>query len=272
MPWVEVTFDRGFIGAEAPPDGFGQIGWTPVLYDECTAVPPPAEELAFHDVDVFSFEGMSWAVARHGMYGGYADGCNEYAPPSTASLIPLELFDVAEDEIPWVTLGDDVLSVSITPRAEALAMIRPFACIDTLADCPPFSLTVMAPPLGALDPTVSTWSVPLGDLTTTTARAAALEPRFGALGAVAVVQDLLGTASVTLVDGIDTAAPITLATAPFAIAERPRDDGVHALRRQRRAQRAQRPPNPTATPDNVAEGALVRFGCPFPSFPSVVAP
>lgn len=274
MPWVEVTLDHGFIGAEAPPDGIGQIGWAPIIYDQCMELPAPREELAFRDVDVFTFEGSTWAVARHDLLGGYADGCGEYVEPTSASLFPVEPDDIATDEVPWVSLGDDVLSVSITSRAEELAMVRPLACVDVSASCAPVALTVMTPPLGALDPVVSTWSVPVGDEMVVTAAAVALEPRFGAVGAVVLVRDVAGTTSVTLIDAVDTAAPVVLASAPMVVADRP----ARALRSPLSPQSVYavvtRPPAPTADAltEHAAEGAVVRFGCPFPSFPSVITP
>lgn len=272
MPWMETTLDTGFISAAAPPDGYGQFGWSPIIYDECMEMPPPTEELAFRDVDVFRYEGMAWAVARHGLLGGYADGCSEYAEPTSASLFPLAFFDIA-DEVPWVALGDDVLSVSITPRAEELALVRPNLCTDVPAFCPAFALQVMAPPLGALDPVVTTWSVPLGDVGVVAVDALALEPRFGAVGAVALVRDLVGTTTVTLYDGVDTGTPLVLATTPFTVAERP----ARALRSPLSPQSVYAvvtvPPPPTADGLlHASEGAVVRFGCPFPSFPSVVVP
>lgn len=273
MPWVETTLDHGLISAEAPPDGYGQIGWSPLIYDECMELPMAAEELAFRDVDVFRFEGRAWAVARHGLLGGYADGCGEYAEPTSASLFPLDYFDIA-DEVPWVSLGDDVLSVSITGRAEELALVRPQLCNAVPSNCPPFSLTVMTPPLGAVDPIVTSWTVPLGDLSVATVDALALEPRFGAVGAVALVRDVLGTTSVTLLDGVDTGSPLVLATAPFAVAERPARALRSPLSPQSVYAAVTLPPPPTADAlvEQASEGAVVRFGCPFPSFPSVVTP
>ncbi len=274
MPWLEVTLDRGVTTAEAPPGELGHVGFSPIIYDQCMEWPAPKEELAFRDVDVFRFEGRPWAVARHGLLGGYADGCSEYVEPTSASLFPLDPYDLATDEVPWVALGDDVLSVSITSRAEELALVRPLACIDVLASCAPAALTVMTPPLGALDPVVSTWTVPVGDESVVAVDAVALEPRFGAVGAVALLRDLVGTTTVTLVDGIDTAAPLTLSSVPMVVADGP----ARALRSPLSPQSVYAvvtrpaPPTADALTEHASEGAVVRFGCPFPSFPSVVVP
>ncbi len=274
LPLLEVTLDRGFIGAEAPPDGIGQVGWAPIIYDQCMDMPAPREELAFRDVDVFIAEGSAWAVARHDLLGGYADGCGEYVEPTSASLFPIDPYTIATDEVPWVSLGDDVLSVSITSRAEELALVRPNLCIDVPALCPRFALTVMAPPLGALDPMVSSWSVLVGDDSVLDVDAVALEPRFGAVGAVALVRDLIGTTSVTLFDGVDTGTPLVLASAPFAVADRPARALRSPLSPQSVYAAVTRPPSPfaDAQEEHASEGAVVRFGCPFPSFPSIVTP
>lgn len=270
MPWLEVTLDRGVLTAPSGAGELGQAQWSPLLYDECGTMPLATEDLAWRDVEAFHYAGAPWTLLRFDPYGGYGNGCGEYVEPTSAVLLPE---DPTADELPWIGLGDDVLSVSITPRAESLAMVRPFPCIDTLLECPPFTVQVMSPPLGAVDPMVTTWSTTVGDVATVHARAVALAPHFGAQGAVVLERDLLGDARVKLVDALNTESPLVLTSAPLALAERP----ARALRSPLSAQSVYAVATQAPAPDDIAEdfeaeGLVVRFGCPFPSFPSVVSP
>lgn len=271
MPWLEVSLDRALITAPAAPNEYGSISWSGMLYDQCMEMPLAREELAWRDVASFFHQGAPWTLVRHDANSSYSSGCGEYVEPTTASLFGTSPFT---DEVPWIALGDDVLSVSITPRGESLAMVRPFLCTDLEADCPPLTLQVLTPPLDNLDPVVSSWSIGVGDLTTTHVGALSLEPHFGAQGAVIVEHDTLGEAHVRLVDAVDSAAPIVLSSEAMHLADR----RARALRSPLSAQsvyavvtETAAPPieDPTATP---TEGSVVRFGCPFPSFPSIVQP
>lgn len=273
MPWLETTLDRALIAPPAAPGEYGSVSWNGMLFDQCMEMPLAREELAWRDVASFFHQGAPWTLVRHDANSGYGGGCGEYVEPTTASLFAASPFT---DEVPWVHLGDDVLSVSITPRGESLAMVRPFLCTDLEADCPPLALQVLTPPLDNLDPVVSSWSIGVGDLTTTHASALSLEPRFGAQGAVLVEHDSLGEARVKLVDAIDSATPLVLSSEVMHLAAR----RARALRSPLSAQSvyavvsegadpSDPSDDPTSTP---TEGAVVRFGCPFPSFPSLVQP
>lgn len=260
------SIDIGAITA-APPGEYGDVTWSEMIDDSCAWSPAASEENAWLDVDVARAAGRSWAIARHRDQTDGTNGCE----PDGVDALQLSAIEIDDDDGPTITwqLGLDVRSASLTDRASVLARLheRDLEC----AGCAPYTLDMLPQPFDpSPDPSVQLETVTLDTSEGFPVRVAALDDDAGFVGAVLVERDIYTNQHrVRLIDAVDgNVVAIDLAS-PFFDAPGVMGAGrVRALRSPLSPQRVYAVlPAADAGDFTAPHGAVVSFGCPFPTLP-----